>query len=79
MGHRDQLWPSIRRQVYQTVARGGFCLDQGRGWCSGAAGALLPSLEDERMRKGPEKDIYVVAWTSAQVLMNPVCLPFLRY
>ena len=71
MGHRDRLWPSVRRRVHQIVAGGGFCLDRRREWRSGVAGALLPGLQDARVRKGPEKNIYVAAWTSAQGLINP--------
>ena len=52
------------------MASGRLCLNRGPGWRSGAAGALLPGLQDDRVKEGPETNIYVVAWTSAQVLLN---------
>ena len=54
MGHRDRVWPSIRRRVHQAVAGGIFYADAG-AWRRSDLPASLPSLQS--VRKGPEKSI----------------------
>ena len=81
MGYRDRVWPSVWRRVHQAVAGGGLCLDGERGWRSGDAGASLPGLQNESIRKGLEKNICLVVSVSPHALhlLSGIVYPFFDF